>query len=158
MSQAAAAHALMTAAIGSVEGTSEWVHIDQARINAFAEVTGDHQFIHVNPERAAAETPWGKTIAHGFLTLSLLAAMLEDIPNNPEWSKGALMGINYGFDKVRFLNPVVVDSQVRATSTISAVELKGSNVMLTRSMTVEIEGVDKPALIAEWLVMMAFAD
>ncbi len=158
MSHAATAHELMTAAIGTPEGSSSWLTIDQARITAFADVTGDHQFIHVDPERAAKESPWGKTIAHGLLTLSLLPVLLDEIPKNPAFSDGVVMGINYGFDKVRFLNPVVVDSKVRASSTISAAELKGSNVSVTRTMTVEIEGQDKPALVAEWIVLMAYAD
>ncbi len=158
MSHSAHAHTLLSAALGTQEGTSSWLSIDQARINAFADVTDDHQFIHVDPERAALETPWGKTIAHGFLTLSLLVPMLDEIPRDPAHSEGLVMGINYGFDKVRFLNPVVVDSRVRATSTYASAELKGTNILLTRSMTVEIEGEAKPALVAEWIVMMVYAD
>ena len=158
MSHSAAAYALFTDALGSHEGTSAWLEIDQARINAFADVTDDHQFIHVDPERAAKETPWGKPIAHGFLTLSLLVRMLDDIVQNPTFIEGLVMGINYGFDKVRFINPVVVNAKIRVSSTYAAVELKGNNILLTRSMTVEIEGETKPALSAQWLTMMVYAD
>ncbi|WP_019959670.1 MaoC family dehydratase [Woodsholea maritima] len=135
----------------NVTHASPWMGIDQARINAFADTTLDHQFIHVDPERAKA-TPFGGPIAHGFLTLSLLSHFAEKaLPPVPE----GCIGINYGFDKVRFLNPVTVDSQVRGLFTLSAIEPRGSNqVMLTQTCQVEIQGASKPALIADWLTLM----
>ena len=112
--------------IGSELGVSEWIGIDQARINAFADTTEDHQYIHVDPARAA-QTPFGGTIAHGFLTLSLLPRMMQDIGAGME---GAVMGINYGFDKVRFLAPVKVDSRVRARAKLLDAQEKASGQFL----------------------------
>lgn len=136
------------ALVGQELGTSDWLVVDQAKVNAFAEVTGDHQFIHVDPE-AAAKTPFGGTIAHGFLTLSLLAAL---IPEGAVVLAGIKMGVNYGFEKVRFLQPVRTGRRVRAKHKLLGIEDKGGGRYLTRTeVTVEIEGDDKPALIAEWL-------
>lgn len=133
--------------------TSEWLLIDQARINAFAHATDDHQLIHVDPERAKAETPFGGTIAHGFLTLSLLAGLTDAIPDVP----GKRMGINYGFDKVRFLAPVKVDRRIRAHFTVAKIEPRGQDQALTHyDVSVEIEGETKPALAARWLTMGVF--
>lgn len=129
-------------------GVSSWHRIDQARIDAFAEVTQDHQFIHVDPERAA-ETPFGGTIAHGFLTLSLLSAMAVEA--QPK-IKGATMGINYGFDKVRFLAPVKAGSRVRGRFVLSRLSRpKPQEVDIVWQSTVEIENGKRPALVAEWL-------
>lgn len=134
--------------VGSSLGASDWVLVDQATIDAFAQVTGDHQFIHVDPERARA-TPFGGTIAHGFLTLSLLASLT---PENAIVLEGVRMGVNYGFDKVRFLAPVPAGSRIRARHRLLALENKGGGRWLTNTeVTVDIEGSDKPALIAEWL-------
>lgn len=139
---------------GHMLGTSDWMLLDQARINAFAEVTGDHQFIHVDPERAKA-TPLGGTIAHGFLTLSLTAGAAEQIL--PE-IKGMAMAFNYGLDKLRFLAPVHAGSRVRARLTLRTVEDEGGNSIKLRSeIIMEIEGQDKPALIAETIAMFVFA-
>jgi acyl dehydratase len=138
------------ALVGTDLGVSDWVLVDQARIDAFAECTGDHQFIHVNPEMAK-QTPFGGTIAHGFLTLSLTAAMM---PEGAIVMQGIKMGVNYGFEKVRFLAPVRSGKRVRARHKLLAVEDKGGGRYLTRTeVTVEIEGEDKPALMAEWLGM-----
>ena len=127
---------------------SSWYLVDQARIDAFAEVTQDHQFIHVDPERAA-ETPFEGTIAHGFLTLSLLSAM--GVEAQPK-IKGATMGINYGFDKVRFLAPVKVGSRVRGRFVLARLSRpKPQEVDIVWQSTVEIENGKRPALVAEWL-------
>jgi acyl dehydratase len=134
--------------VGEQLGVSDWLLIDQERVNAFADVTLDHQFIHVDPERARA-TPFGGTIAHGFLTLSLLVPLclpFIPVPENRE------LVVNYGFDKIRFVAPVRVGKRIRAVGTLSAVEeRKPGQVMLRVDVTVEIEGEDKPALVAEWL-------
>ena len=134
--------------VGTEVGVSSWHLIDQARIDAFAEVTQDHQFIHVDPERAA-QTPFGGTIAHGFLTLSLLSAMGGEA--QPK-IKGATMGINYGFDKVRFLAPVKVGSRVRGRFVLARLSRpKPQEVDIVWQSTVEIENGKRPALVAEWL-------
>ncbi len=131
-------------------GTSEWFAVDQDRINAFADATLDHQFIHVD-EEAAAKTPFGGTIAHGFLSLSMLPYLMKDLSIVPE---GILMGVNYGLNSVRFLNPVAVNSKIRAAATIKdVVEKHPGQYLVTYAVSVEIEGVDKPALVAEWLGM-----
>ncbi len=142
--------AAAAALIGTDLGVSEWTLVDQARIDAFAEVTGDHQFIHVDPVAAAA-SPFGGTIAHGFLTLSLIAAMM---PDGAIVLKGIKMGVNYGFERVRFLQPVPSGSRIRARHRLKAFEDKsGGRYLLTTEATVEIEGQGKPALIADWLGM-----
>lgn len=136
--------------VGREVGISRWIEVDQARIDAFAEVTEDRQFIHIDPEAAKA-TPFGGTIAHGFLTLSLASAMSYDALPPLE---GVVMGVNYGFDKLRFLAPVPAGSRVRGRFRLLSVEDKGGGRwLLKHELTVEIEGGDKPALIAEWLGM-----
>ncbi|HEX7354866.1 MAG TPA: MaoC family dehydratase [Mycobacteriales bacterium] len=158
MSNAEEALALFEKAIGTPDGTGEWMTVDQDRINAFADVTEDHQFIHVDPEKAAQLSPYKVTIAHGFLTLSLLVPLCGSIPQPPERAKGIVMGVNYGFDKIRFIAPVKVNSRIRATSTPSAVELKDPNTLqVTRTVTVEIEGETKPALVAEWVTRLMYS-
>ena len=132
-------------------GLTDWIELDQDRINKFAEATGDFQYIHVDKDRAA-ETPFGTTIAHGFLTLSLLSKLSS--MNGGIKLENAVMGINYGLDKVRFVNPVRVNSKIRARfELISAEEKKPKHFLLKHNVTVEIEGEEKPALIAEWLGM-----
>jgi len=127
---------------------TEWVKIDQNRINGFADVTMDHQFIHVD-EEAAAQTPFGSTIAHGYLTLSMISHFLGECGIGPE---NALMAINYGSDKVRFLQPVPVNSEIRAQSTLLEVSDKAPGQLLTKTrVSIEIRGQDKPALVAEIL-------
>ena len=129
---------------------SRWLAVDQARIDAFAKVTEDEQFIHVDPERASA-TLFGGTVAHGFLTLSLLSAMAYSALPRIE---GAAHGVNYGFDRVRFINPVRSGSRVRGRFTLAAVTARSAREwQLTYEVSVEIEGVSKPALAATWLTM-----
>jgi acyl dehydratase len=137
--------------IGQEIGVSSWMTVDQERIDRFAEVTADRQFIHVDPERAAAETPFGGTIAHGFLTLSLLSAMgQEALPVIQDRA----MGINYGLERVRFLSPVPSGAQVRGRFTLSEVAMRSpTQAMLRYQVTVEIQGAGKPALAAEWITL-----
>jgi acyl dehydratase len=160
MSEAAAkAFELIRSDVGSDEGTGEWFQVTQDQIDQFADVTQDHQFIHVDPERAKA-TPFGTTIAHGFLTLSMLthlAAGTSTAPRDPARYDGVLMGINYGFNRVRFVSPVKVGSRIRARAVTTNVELKGNTVETTRNFTVEIEGEEKPALVAEWVTRTVYA-
>jgi acyl dehydratase len=152
MSKADAAYDMLLAAVGQPEGAGDWLEVTQDRINAFADVTEDHQFIHVDPDKAAELSPWGVTIAHGFLTLSLLVKLAESIQQPPERLDGVVMGINYGFDRVRFITPVKVGSNIRCSSVLAGVERKGPDTLqLTRTMTVEIDGETKPALVADWL-------
>ena len=153
-SEAAFAH--ITAAIGTSEGTGEWFTVTQEDINTFADVTHDHQFIHVDPEACATMSPWGVPIAHGFLTLSMLTHLSSSMTMDPKFIEGIVMGVNYGFDKVRFVNPVKVNSRIRVSSVIGGAELKGDAINLTRSMTVEIEGEEKPALIADWITRLVY--
>jgi acyl dehydratase len=133
------------ALVGKELGVSDWFVIDQARIDAFAEVTEDRQWIHVDVDRAKAEI--GGTIAHGFLTLSMLSAMTYQILQ----VEGVSRGVNYGFDKVRFLSPVPAGARIRLREKLLAAEPKAGGLALTRECTVEIEGQEKPALIAEWI-------
>lgn len=134
--------------VGKELGRSAWLKIDQQRINLFAEATGDFQFIHVDPEKAA-KTPFGCTIAHGFLTLSLIPKLIEDILVLPE---GLKMVVNYGLDSVRFIQPVKVDSQVRLKVDLAEVTEKRPGQWLLKVIaTLEIEGEEKPAYIAESL-------
>ena len=137
--------------VGKEVGLTDWIEVDQERINQFADATGDHQYIHLDAERAA-QTPFGTTIAHGFLTLSLLS-MLSGMGGGLKL-ENTVMGINYGLDKVRFLNPVKSGAKIRARFELaSAEEKKPGNYLLKHNVTVEIDGEDKPALIAEWLGM-----
>jgi acyl dehydratase len=141
----------IAARVGEEVGVSDWILVGQARIDAFAEVTEDRQFIHVDPE-AAARTPFGGTVAHGFLTLSLLSRMAADAMLRPEQAK---MGINYGFDRVRFMAPVRAGKRVRGRFTLAAFEEKGAGrYQFVHHVTVEIEGEDKPALVADWIGMV----
>jgi acyl dehydratase len=137
--------------IGKTIGTSDWVLVDQAMINAFADATGDHQWIHVDVERAKKEMPGGRTIAHGYLTLSLLPRLGDTIYRIRNTSRA----INYGANKVRFTNPVPSGSRVRLHYTLKHVEDIKGGVRLTFDSTVELEGGDKPALVAE-AVFLAF--
>jgi acyl dehydratase len=137
---------------GQEEGVSEWLLIDQDRINAFAKVTIDDQYIHTDPEKAAKSSPYKTTIAHGFLTLSMLTYLISSIPPvDPEGEKKIATRINYGFDKIRFVNPVKVNARIRARRKLISAELKDPNSMqLRQELTVEIEGESKPALIVDW--------
>jgi len=152
MSDAATnAFPLFRADVGNDEGTGDWFEVTQDQIDQFADVTHDHQFIHVDPEAAKA-TPFGTTIAHGFLTLSMLTKLTAGASSaepDPARYDGMLMGINYGFNKVRFVNPVKVGSRIRARAVTANVEQKGNSLDITRNITVEIDGEEKPALVAE---------
>ncbi len=146
------------AAIGAPEGTGDWFQVTQEQINAFADLTVDRQFIHVDPELAAQMSPWKVTIAHGFLTLSMLTHLSGSIPQDMSRLAGVMMGVNYGFDKVRFINPVKVDSRIRASSVLKAAELRDPNTIQTvRTITVEIEGEEKPACVADWITRLSYA-
>lgn len=136
---------------GSEIGVSDWILIDQDRINQFAAVTEDHQFIHVDPE-AAKKTPFRTTVAHGFLTLSLLSRMAEGVMLHPATMR---MAVNYGFDKVRFMAPVKSGKNIRGHfKLLSAEEKRPGQWQITYEVTVEIEGEEKPALIADWIGYM----
>jgi acyl dehydratase len=132
--------------VGKELGPSDWITVDQAMIDKFAEATGDHQWIHVDVERARREMPGGKTIAHGYLTLSLLPRLAADLVTVTRRSRG----VNYGSNKVRFTNPVPAGSRIRLRQRISGVEeVAGNGVRVTSEMVVEIEGQERPALVAE---------
>jgi len=136
--------------LGTEIGVTDWFEIDQDRVDLFADATLDHQFIHVDPEAAAA-TPFGGTIAHGFLTLSLLPHLLTDI--SPE-IEGSLYAMNYGTDKVRFIQPVPVGSRIRARNVLSAAdEKRPGQWLLKQTVTMEIEGAERPVMVAELLSM-----
>jgi acyl dehydratase len=135
--------------VGQEVGVSDWFEVNQERINAFADATEDHQWIHIDTERAKKETPFGSTIAHGFLTLSLLpvlAAQAFKVTGNFK------MGINYGLNRLRFVSPVPAGSRVRARFTLQSVEDVAGGSQITWAATVETEGGQRPALAAEWLV------
>jgi acyl dehydratase len=139
--------------IGQENGVSGWVLIDQDRINRFADATDDHQWIHVDIEKAK-KGPFGGPIGHGFLTLSLIPIFSKSAKYSPE---GLKMGVNYGLNKVRFINPVPVGSQVRSKMVISSVEEKGpGRILMSITHTIEIKGQDKPACIAEALSLLFF--
>jgi acyl dehydratase len=138
----------ISARVGTDLGTSSWIEVDQTAINRFADVTGDHQFIHVDPEAAAA-TPFGGTVAHGFLTLSLLSQMAAETTLVPSDTK---MAVNYGFDKIRFIAPVKSGKRVRGhCHLLSAEEKQAGKWQFVHRVAVEIEGEDKPALTADWI-------
>ena len=137
--------------VGEEIGVSEWLTVDQSRIQQFADATDDHQFIHVH-QAAAAETPFGGTIAHGFLSLSLLSRMAADAMLIPDSTR---MAVNYGLDRVRFIAPVRSGKRVRGRFVLDSVEEKAPGQILVRhTVTVEIEGEEKPALTAQWLGLM----
>ncbi|CAM5786078.1 MaoC family dehydratase [Ottowia pentelensis] len=138
--------------VGKELGVSGWVRVDQPRIDQFAECTGDHQWIHVDPKRASAESPYGGTIAHGFLTLSMVATMAMEVGIVPA---DARAGLNYGMDKLRFMAPVKAGARVRCRVELMSAEDKGGgNTLIKTRNTLEIEGEGKPALVAEMLAML----
>ena len=145
--------------LGEEEGVGKWHTVDQAQINAFADATLDHQFIHVDPEKAAKLSPYKVTIAHGFLTLSLVVHLGGSIPPiDREAYQGVVMGVNYGLDKVRFPAPVPVDSKVRARRKLVAVEQKAPNTLqIKQEVTIEVEGGSKPACVAETLTRLVYS-
>ena len=141
----------LRAKVGQPIGVSDWIEVTQDRIAAFAEATEDRQFIHVDPV-AAAQTPFGGTVAHGFLSLALLSRMAADVMIVPDTLR---MAVNYGLDRVRFLAPVRAGKRVRGHFTLDSVEDKAPGQILTRhTVTVEIEGEDKPALTAVWIGLL----
>jgi acyl dehydratase len=160
MSHATDALELWKKNVGSEEGVGEWFAVDQDRINLFANATLDHQFIHVDPEKAAKLSPYKVTIAHGFLTLSLLPYLSGKVPPlEPKAYQGLVMAVNYGLDKVRFPNPVKVGSRVRARRSLQSVEQKAPNTLqLKQVVTIEIEGQDKPGCVAESLTRLIYKD
>jgi len=139
----------LRAAVGSVLGPSDWITVDQPQIDAFADATGDHQWIHVDPQRAASG-PFGTTIAHGFLTLSLMPVLLESLYK----VQGVRMGVNYGLNRVRFPAPVLVDSRLRANAEIAEVsDIEGGGQLVLKA-TIEREGSEKPVCVAEFVVRL----
>lgn len=141
--------------VGKEVGVSSWHVVDQKRIDCYADVIEDHQFIHVDPVRAKKETSFGTTIAHGFLTMSLLSIMSYEVMPVIE---GTTMSVNYGFDRLRFISPVRSGSRVRGRFTLTEASLRKPNELLSRtSVSVEIEGEQKPALAADWIGLIYFA-
>lgn len=143
---------------GKAEGTGEWLKVEQSRINMFADATLDHQFIHIDPEKAAQFSPYKVTIAHGYLTLSLIPHLNAAVPiADPKGYEGLAAGVNYGLDKVRFPSPVKVNSRVRAHRELMSAELVNPNtIQLKQKVTVEIEGESKPACVAETLSRLIY--
>ncbi|HEY2725424.1 MAG TPA: MaoC family dehydratase [Pseudonocardiaceae bacterium] len=141
----------LRAAEGEALGVSDWMAIDQKRIDAFADATGDHQWIHVDPQRAAGG-PFGTTIAHGFLTLSLMPLLVGQVYR----VDGAAMGINYGLNKVRFPAPVPVDANVRTGVTLAEVTDVKGGLQLVLQVTLEVEGSEKPGCVADWVTRVYF--
>ncbi len=143
------------AMVGQEIGVSSWHLIDQSRIDLYADVIEDHQFIHVDPDRAKKETAFGGTVAHGFLTMSLMSIMSYEVMPVIE---GTTMGVNYGFDKLRFISPVRAGRRVRGRFTLAEARLRKDKELQSRTnVTVEIEGEDKPALVADWIGLIYFA-
>ncbi len=141
--------------VGKEIGVSAWHPVDQKRIDVYADVIEDHQFIHVDPERARRESAFGTTVAHGFLTMSLLSIMSYEVMPVIE---GTTMGVNYGFDKLRFISPVQSGSRVRGRFTLAEAKLRKPKELQSRTnVTVEIEGEEKPALVADWIGLIYFA-
>ncbi len=143
------------ALVGREVGVSSWHLLDQSRIDVYADVIEDHQFIHVDPERAKRETAFGTTVAHGFLTMSLMSIMSYEVMPVIE---GTTMGVNYGFDKLRFISPVRAGSRVRGRFALSEATLRKPTELLSRTnVTIEIEGETKPALVADWIGLIYFS-
>ena len=140
--------------IGQEVGTSDWVDVTQDMIDRFADITGDHQWIHVDPERSAKESPFGTTIAHGFLTLSLLTLLHSSAVR----VEGGLMGLNYGLNRVRFVSPVKAGSRVRGRTSLVDVDDILAGIQITWKITVECEHEPKPSIVAEWITRMYTTD
>ena len=145
--------------IGNEDGAGDWHHVTQEQINQFADATLDHQFIHIDPEKSAQLSPYKVTVAHGFLTLSMVVHLGASIPQaNPEAYQGVVMGVNYGLDKVRFPNPVKVDAKIRARRQLVSAELKNpTTIQLKQLVTVEIEGEPKPGCVVEQLSRLIYS-
>jgi acyl dehydratase len=154
MSDIDTALAGLQARIGHEIGVSRWICVDQAMIDAFGHITHDTQWIHMDVERAATQSPYGTTIAHGFLTLSLASRFVYDCFTPPN---GQALGINYGFNKLRFLSPVPAGARVRGRFVLKSIEKRSDTALLRETvLTIEIDGQDRPALVADWLGMMVF--
>ena len=157
-SNAENALAVLQEQIGKEEGPTDWLEITQEQVNQFADATHDHQFIHVDPERAK-DTPFGGAVAHGFLTLSLTAGMQMGMGGDVRHAQGMVMAVNYGLNKVRFINPVRVGKRIRLTRTLAGAELvaNGTAVQTTHNVTIHIEGEEKPACVCESLTRFVYA-
>ena len=156
MSDLQNAYVAQSLLIGETLGHSPWLLIDQARINAFADITEDPQFIHIDTARAATETPFGGTVAHGFLTLSMASRMMQD---TVEPFEGQVMNLNAGFDRLRFLSPLRSGSSIRGVFELKEVKQTSSNQLrMVTKLTIEIEGANKPALVADWANVAVFRD
>ena len=148
--------AQLQVAVGGEETVGDWLLVDQARINMFADATGDHQWIHVDPERAKKESPYQAAIAHGHLTLSLLPTLTQSVQGSGSQYEGVKLGVNYGLNRVRFPAPVKADSRVRARSKLKEVTEVQGGLQLIREVTVEVEGQEKPACVAESISRLYF--
>jgi acyl dehydratase len=142
--------------VGKEAKVGEWLVVDQKRINLFADATGDHQWIHVDPERAKKESPFKDAIAHGFLTLSLLPSLTREVQSGGVAYPGVKLGVNYGLNKVRFPSPVKVNSRIRTKSVLKEVTEVEGGLQMVREVTVEIEGQPKPACVAETVSRLYF--
>lgn len=154
-SHAEIAEGLLAERVGVKTSPGDWLEVTQERIDRFADVTLDDQWIHTDPDRAA-DTPFGGTIAHGMLTLSLIRPLLSTAPADPMPSEGLVMELNYGFDRVRFVEPVPSGSRIRASSVLAGVERRGTAVQVTQEVTVERDGADRPVLVAEWIGRLVY--
>ena len=141
---------------GQETHVGDWVPVEQERINQFADATGDHQWIHVDPQRAKAESPFKDTIAHGFLTLSMLPSLTREVAGDQPRYPGVKLAVNYGLNKVRFPAPVKVNSQVRARTTLKEVSEVSGGLQIIREVTVEVQGGDKPCCVAETITRLYF--
>ena len=158
-SNAEAALEIFKKQVGNEEGVGEWFTVTQEQINQFADATLDHQFIHIDPEKSAQLSPYKVTIAHGFLTLSMVVHLGASVPRfDDKVYQGMVMGVNYGLDKVRFPSPVKVDSRIRARRSLVEAELKNPTTIQTKQLvTIEIEGEDKPGCVAETLTRLIYS-
>ena len=148
------AYESMESLVGLDPVAGDWFELTQERINDFADTTLDHQFIHIDPERALKETPFGSTIAHGFLILSLSTKLFVDVVGEIEGEK---MGINYGFNKLRFVNPVKSNDMIRGVFRLKEITRRNLNeILFTHDLTIEIKNVKKPAIVCEWLNLSIF--
>lgn len=146
----------LKAQVGQETHLGDWVTIDQQRIDQFADATEDHQWIHVDKERAGAESPYKDTIAHGFLTLSMLPRLTREGSGDAPRYPGVKLGVNYGLNRVRFPAPVLVDSRIRSRSTLKSVEEVSGGLQLVREVIIEVEGGDKPCCVAESISRLYF--
>jgi len=151
-----AALSQLTAQVGQEVHVSDWIEVDQARIDAFAAATGDFQWIHTDPERAARESPWKRTVAHGFLTLSLLPLLRGVSEGGEARFPGVRRIVNYGLNRVRFTNPVLAGARLRGRARVIAVEPFRGGLQLTEELTIEIDGHSRPACVAETIVRLYF--